>query len=193
MSHPQAGNLCTVRYSAFGKSLCTHKRCWKWCPWASIQAWTRLILFANTCCRSAFGKLLCTHKSCWKWCPQASIQAWNWTYHGLRAQRLSERTVECQCNLAKYFKVWDEDTETFAVLCLVYHSSLNILTVGCSETLTNICETACYHTPEDCNIRSHFRENLSSHELQFILWLMFVVSHVQFCLWHGFIIAYSFL
>jgi hypothetical protein len=63
-------------YSAFGKSLCTYKRCWKWCPRASIQAWTRLIVFANTFCRSAFGKSLCTYKSCWKWCPRASIQAW---------------------------------------------------------------------------------------------------------------------
>ena len=26
---------------------------WKWCPRACIQAWTRLILFANTFCRSA--------------------------------------------------------------------------------------------------------------------------------------------
>ena len=40
-------------YSAFGKSLCTYKRRWKWCPQASIQASTRLILFANTFCRSA--------------------------------------------------------------------------------------------------------------------------------------------
>jgi hypothetical protein len=46
-----SGTLCI--YSAFGKSLCTYKRCWKWCPQASIQAWTRLILFANTFCRSA--------------------------------------------------------------------------------------------------------------------------------------------
>jgi hypothetical protein len=27
--------------SAFGKSLCTYKSCWKWCPRASIQAWTK--------------------------------------------------------------------------------------------------------------------------------------------------------
>jgi hypothetical protein len=40
-------------YSAFGKSLYTYKRCWKWCPRASLQAWTRLILFANTFWRSA--------------------------------------------------------------------------------------------------------------------------------------------
>jgi hypothetical protein len=39
-------------YREFGKSLCTYKRCWKWCPRASVQAWTRLILFANTFCRS---------------------------------------------------------------------------------------------------------------------------------------------
>jgi hypothetical protein len=45
-------------YSAFGKSLCTYKWCWKWCPRASIQAWTRLILFANTFCRSACLMLL---------------------------------------------------------------------------------------------------------------------------------------
>jgi hypothetical protein len=40
-------------YSAFGKSLRTYKRCWKWCPRASIQAWTRLILLTNTICWSA--------------------------------------------------------------------------------------------------------------------------------------------
>jgi hypothetical protein len=63
-------------YSAFGKSLCTYKRCCKWCPRASIQAWTRLILFENIFCRSAFGKSLCNYKRCWKWCPRASIRAW---------------------------------------------------------------------------------------------------------------------
>jgi hypothetical protein len=30
-----------------------YKTCWKWCPWASIQACTSLILFANTFCWSA--------------------------------------------------------------------------------------------------------------------------------------------
>ena len=45
--------LCVVIYSVFGKSLGTYKRCWKWCPQASIQAWTCLFLFANTFCRSA--------------------------------------------------------------------------------------------------------------------------------------------
>jgi hypothetical protein len=65
------------KYTEFGKALCTYKRCWKWCPRASIQAWTPLILFANTFCRSAFGKSMCTYKRCWKWCPRASIQAWN--------------------------------------------------------------------------------------------------------------------
>jgi hypothetical protein len=63
-------------YSAFRKSLCTYKRCRKWCPRASIQAWTSLTLFANTFCRSVFGKSLCTYKRCWKWCPRASLQAW---------------------------------------------------------------------------------------------------------------------
>jgi hypothetical protein len=79
-------------HSAFGK--CTYKRCWKWCPRASIKAWTRLILFANTFCTSAFGKSLYTYKRCWKWCPRASVQAWTkYTYRSLRAQRLSERAV----------------------------------------------------------------------------------------------------
>jgi hypothetical protein len=63
--------------SSFRKSLCTYKRCWKWCLRASIQAWTRLILFANTFCISEFRKSLCTYKRCWKWCPRASIQVWN--------------------------------------------------------------------------------------------------------------------
>jgi Pyruvate/2-oxoacid:ferredoxin oxidoreductase delta subunit len=81
-------------YSAFGKSLCTYKMCWKSCPRASIQAWTRLILFANTSYRSAFGKSLCTYKRCWKWCPRATIQAWTKsTYSSLSAQRLSQSTV----------------------------------------------------------------------------------------------------
>jgi hypothetical protein len=61
-------------YSAFGKSLCTYKRCWKWCPRAYIQVWNRLILFANTFCRPEFGKSPCTYKRCWKWCPRAYIQ-----------------------------------------------------------------------------------------------------------------------
>jgi hypothetical protein len=64
------------KYNAFEKSMCTYKRCWKWCPRASIQAWTHLILFANTFSRSPFGKSLCTYKRCWKWCQRASIQAW---------------------------------------------------------------------------------------------------------------------
>jgi hypothetical protein len=80
-------------YSAFGKSLCTYKRCWKWCPRASIQACIRLILFANTFCRSAFGKSLCTNKMCWNWCLRASIQAGNVPYRSLSAQRLSECNV----------------------------------------------------------------------------------------------------
>jgi hypothetical protein len=45
--------IWAVNYSVYGMSLCTYKRCWKWCPRVSIQAWTRLILFANTFYRSA--------------------------------------------------------------------------------------------------------------------------------------------
>jgi hypothetical protein len=77
LDHISSSAVCLQHlYSVFGKSLCTYKKCWKWCPRVSIQAWTRLILFANTFCRSVFGKSLCTYKTCWKWCPRASIQAW---------------------------------------------------------------------------------------------------------------------
>jgi hypothetical protein len=73
-------HLCVIFSSlllrAIGKSLWTYKICWKWCPRAYIQAWTRLILFANTFCRFTFGNSLCTYKRCWEWCPRASIQAW---------------------------------------------------------------------------------------------------------------------
>jgi hypothetical protein len=65
-----------ILYSMFGKSLCTYERCWNWCPWAPVQAWTHLILFGNTFCRSAFRKSLCTYKRCWNWCPWASVWAW---------------------------------------------------------------------------------------------------------------------
>jgi hypothetical protein len=75
-SVPRCKHFPPRLYSAFGNSLCTYKRCWKCCQRVSIQAWTRLILFANTFCRSAFGKSLCTYNSCWKWCQRASIQAW---------------------------------------------------------------------------------------------------------------------
>jgi hypothetical protein len=34
------------------------KKCWKWSPRASIQAWARLILFANASCRCAFEMFL---------------------------------------------------------------------------------------------------------------------------------------
>ena len=37
-----------AREGKFGKSLYTYKRCLKWCPRASVQAWTRLILFVFT-------------------------------------------------------------------------------------------------------------------------------------------------
>jgi hypothetical protein len=35
-------------YSVIIKSLCAYTRCWKWCPRASIQAWTHLVLFSNS-------------------------------------------------------------------------------------------------------------------------------------------------
>jgi hypothetical protein len=76
----QAWNLLilftnTFHRSVFGKSLCTYKRCWKWCPRVSVQAWTCLIIFKSIFCRSECGKSLCAYKICWKWCPWTSIQA----------------------------------------------------------------------------------------------------------------------
>jgi hypothetical protein len=43
--------VCTWKCGAFGKLLCTYKRCWTWRPRASIQAWTHMILFTNTFCK----------------------------------------------------------------------------------------------------------------------------------------------
>jgi hypothetical protein len=63
--------------SAFGKSLCVCKSFWKWSPRASIQAWTSLVSFADTFCRSAFRKSLCTYNRFRKCSPRVSIQAWN--------------------------------------------------------------------------------------------------------------------
>jgi hypothetical protein len=51
-------------HSTFGKSLCTYKRRWKWCPRASMQAWTRLILFADTFYRSACEMFLHVRSYC---------------------------------------------------------------------------------------------------------------------------------
>jgi hypothetical protein len=43
----------TPYYTVLSESRCAvYRRCWKWCPRASIQAWTRLISFANTFCES---------------------------------------------------------------------------------------------------------------------------------------------
>jgi hypothetical protein len=51
---PKSPKTLSLKYSAFGKSVYTYKRCWNWCPRPSVQTWTRLILFANTFCISAF-------------------------------------------------------------------------------------------------------------------------------------------
>jgi hypothetical protein len=79
------------------KLLCNYIRCWKWCPRASTQAWTRLILFANIFYTSV----------CKKFLTKAVIAVFNslsvsgrWRYtedsatcRSLSAQRHSERTV----------------------------------------------------------------------------------------------------
>jgi hypothetical protein len=96
---PKAIDVQYILYSAFGKSLCTYKRCWKWCPRVSTQAWNRLILFTNTYCRSAFRKSLCTYTRCWKWCPRASIQAW--THLILFATLTADLHSESHCALTQ--------------------------------------------------------------------------------------------
>jgi hypothetical protein len=56
----RSSNETLSSYSALGKSLCTYKRYWKWCPRGSTQVGFRLILFANTFCRSLVIRFLCT-------------------------------------------------------------------------------------------------------------------------------------
>jgi Pyruvate/2-oxoacid:ferredoxin oxidoreductase delta subunit len=92
----------------FSKIIISHtvKSCWKWCPRASIQAWTHLILFTNTFCRSPFGKSLCTYTSCWKWCPRASVLTTKSTYRSLSAQRLSECTVYATMKQSWTFRLY---------------------------------------------------------------------------------------
>jgi len=55
---------CGQVYREFRKLLCSYKRCWKWCPRAYIRVWTRLILFANTFCRSACEMFLMYRSYC---------------------------------------------------------------------------------------------------------------------------------
>jgi hypothetical protein len=77
-------------HGAFGMSLCTYKRCWKWCPRASIEAWTRLILFAHTFCRTAFEMfLMCAVIAVYN---SLSVRGRS-RYHSVNTQRLSECTV----------------------------------------------------------------------------------------------------
>jgi hypothetical protein len=109
-------------YSAFGKSLCTYKRRWKWCPRAPIQAWTRLTLFANAFCRSTFGKSLCTYKRCWKWCPRAPIQAWTCLisllkqFHTLPVLHFNRcLTTECSETTAHFNGNFDTDNQIYVL------------------------------------------------------------------------------
>jgi hypothetical protein len=81
-----------IKYSAFGKSLCPYKRYWKRCPRASIQAWTRLILFANTFCRSACEMFLMY--AVIAVFNSLSVRGWS-QYRSLSAEWLSKRTVFC--------------------------------------------------------------------------------------------------
>ena len=111
MDHSAWFQASAAKYSAFGKSLCTYKRCWKWCPRASIQAWTRLILFANTFCRSACEMFLMyavnavfnSLSVCVGHHDTVQILTTKSTYRSLSTHRLSESTVDENCALLDYY------------------------------------------------------------------------------------------
>jgi hypothetical protein len=81
-------------------------RCWKLCPRASIQVWTRLILFANTFFRSACEMFLMyafiavfNSLSVRGWSRYTADFAAPHRYRSLSAQRLYRRTVVQVCSL----------------------------------------------------------------------------------------------
>jgi hypothetical protein len=72
-------------YSEFGKSLCTYKRCWKWCSRTIVskQLHTLPVLHLSRCLTTEYSETS----------TATSILTTKSTYHSLSAQRLSERTV----------------------------------------------------------------------------------------------------
>jgi hypothetical protein len=120
-----------------GKSLCTFKSCWMWCPRASIHAWTRLILFANT-----FWILLSEIR-------YALIKVFGSDFHECRyrSEHLSYRSLsvhrlsECTVFRPKiYLSVLDYSTVYVQKLNLTYSKSNRSLIVSlnvfqCSDVL----------------------------------------------------------
>jgi hypothetical protein len=82
--------LGNQEHSAFGKSLCTYKTRWKWCPWTTVsenwikQLHTLLVLHFNRHLKTEYSESTST-----------SILTTKSTYHSLSAQRLSECTIVC--------------------------------------------------------------------------------------------------
>jgi hypothetical protein len=74
-------------YSAFGKSLCTNKSCWKWYPRTIVsKIWVKQL---HTLPLLHFNRCLSTEYT-WN---ATSIRITKSTYRSLSAQRLSERAV----------------------------------------------------------------------------------------------------
>jgi hypothetical protein len=99
------------KYSEFGKSLCSYKRCWKWCPRASIQAWTRLISFANTFCRS----------TCEMFLMNAVIAVFNSLSVCGRSRYTADFTAPHRSKCTATFRTHCITTETG--LCFSHHSA----------------------------------------------------------------------
>jgi hypothetical protein len=112
------GTEWVFKYNAFGKSLCTYKRCWKWCPQASIQTWTRLIIFANTFCGSA----------CEMFLMNAVIAVFNWlecVYRDRpRVRKLVKLSVmkdaSCECQMFIFSFILTLRFLTSALICFCY-------------------------------------------------------------------------
>jgi hypothetical protein len=83
-------HACCTIYSAFGKLLCTCKRCWKWCPRTIVsknwikQLHTLLVLHFSCCSTTEYGETMAT-----------LIMTIKSVYHSLSAQRLAEHIVHC--------------------------------------------------------------------------------------------------
>jgi hypothetical protein len=88
------GNIDTVdvKYSVFGKLLCTYKRCWKWYPWTIVsknwikQLHTLPALHFNRCLTTEYSETTAHFNDNFDTNNQS-------TYRSLSAQRLSQCTV----------------------------------------------------------------------------------------------------
>jgi hypothetical protein len=116
----------SVLYSAFRKPLCTYKRCWKWCPRASIQVWTRLILFANTFCRSA--------------CEMFLVYAVIAVFNSLSIRGRSRYTADFDNQI---YVLWPKCTATFRIHCTVLVVIMYIKQKWSTASYNVFCCTTC--------------------------------------------------